>query len=109
MSGFEKNDFQQDSEKERKKKTLLIGMGVCVILIVFLAFMVMYYKMIDAKTFKLYINDKQVACSPDFYITDNNGNVYVKAKELASYIGWTYQNGEYGSFTEDINSRISSK
>ena len=104
MREFGRSEFQQEADKERKKKILIIGMGVCVVLIIFLAFMVIYYKAMDAKTFKLYIDDTQVACSTDFYITDQSGNMYVKAKELAPLIGWTYQNGEYGTFTEDTNS-----
>lgn len=104
MAEFGRSEFQKEAEKERKKKTLIIGMGVCIILIVFLAIMVIYYKALDNKTFKLFVDNVQVNCSADFYITDQNGNGYIKAKEFATIIGWTYQNGEYGSFTEDVNS-----
>lgn len=104
MAEFGRSEFQKEAEKERKKKTLIIGMGVCVVLIVFLAIMVIYYKALDAKTFKLFLDNARVNCSADFYITDQNGNGYIKAKEFANLIGWTYQNGEYGSFTEDVNS-----
>ena len=104
MSEFDRVTLQKEVEKEKKKKSLLIGMGVCIVIIVLLTFFVMYYKRVDATTFKLYINGQQAKCSSDFYIKDKNGKIYIKAKELASLTGWTYQNGEYGSFTEDTNS-----
>lgn len=79
-------------------------MIVCVVLIIVLAVLIMYYQNKDAHTFKLFINDTQMQYSEGFYYTDENGNTYVRAKDIANYIGWAYQNGEYGSFTEDVNS-----
>lgn len=101
---FDRNNIVTEDPKAKKKKMLLIGMGACVVLIILMAVLVMVYKNIDAKTFKLYMNDVQVSVSPDFLISDENGNAYVKAKDIASYVGWTYMNGEYGSYTEDNNS-----
>jgi hypothetical protein len=101
MEGFSNNEFKVDAKKERKKKTVLIGIILCVIIIIMLACMAIYYKAADAKTFKLWIDDERVSSiSSDFYATDENGNFYLNAKELAGFTGWTYQNGEYGAFTE---------
>lgn len=88
----------------RGRKGILIGIIICVILIIALACLVIFYQNLDATTFKLYVDGNQVSSSNDFYIEDENGNIYVKGKELASLIGWTYQNGEYGTYTEDTNS-----
>ena len=104
MEGFDKNIFINKEKPSGKKKMVLIGIILCVVLILILALLIMFYKQIDATTFKLYVNDTQVSCSSDFYITDDNGNTYVKAREWAGLIGWSYQNGEYGTFTEDTNS-----
>ena len=104
MEGFDKNIFLNNEKPSGKKKMVLIGIISCVVLILILAVLIMFYRQIDATTFKLYINDTQVSCSSDFYITDDNGNTYVKARELAGLIGWSYQNGEFGTFTEDTNS-----
>lgn len=107
MNSFENmlnNDNNRTNDKEKKKKMLLTGIIICVILIVLSIFMIFYYKNKDAKTFKLFIDDQQVACSADFYVLDENGNGYVKAKEIANLIGWNYQNGEYGSYTENLDS-----
>ena len=104
MEGFDKNIFLNNEKPSGKKKMVLIGIISCVVLILILAVLIMFYRQIDATTFKLYINDTQVSCSSDFYITDDNGNKYVKARELAGLIGWSYQNGEFGTFTEDTNS-----
>lgn len=88
----------------RGKKGILIGIVICIILIIALACLVIFYQNLDATTFKLYINGVQASNSDDFYIEDESGNVYVKARELARLIGWSYQNGEYGTYTEDTNS-----
>lgn len=104
MEAFDKNIFSNNERPTGKKKMILIGIIVCIVLIVILAVLILFYKQIDATTFKLYIDGTQVSCSDDFYIQDNNGNIYIKARELADLIGWSYQNGEYGSYTEDTNS-----
>lgn len=104
MVGFDKNVFINDEKPSGKKKMVLIGIITCIVLIVILTILILFYKQIDATTFKLFIDGTQVKCSDDFYIQDDAGNIYVKARELAGLIGWSYQNGEYGSFTEDTNS-----
>ena len=104
MEGFDKNIFINKEKPSGKKKMVLIGIISCVVLILILAILIMFYRQIDATTFKLYINDVRANCSDDFYLIDDNGNTYVKARELAELIGWSYQNGEYGTFTEDTSS-----
>ncbi len=104
MVGFDKNVFINDEKPSGKKKMILIGIITCIVLIVILTVLILFYKQVDATTFKLFIDGTQVKCSDDFYIQDDAGNIYVKARELAGLIGWSYQNGEYGSFTEDTNS-----
>ncbi len=109
MGAFETNDlfqFQnqnQDDGQKGKKRLIIIAIAACVVLIVVLACLIMIYRYIDSKTFKVYVNENFQKTSNDFMITDEEGNTYVKAKELAELIGWTYQNGEYGAFTEDTD------
>lgn len=93
-----------EDNKSKGKKGVLIAIVVCVVLIILLACLVLFYKKIDSTTFKLFVDGKRVSCSKDFYIEDQDGNMYIKARELASLIGWTYQNGEYGLYTEDTDS-----
>lgn len=104
MEGFDKSIFSNNEKPSGKKKMVLIGIITCIVLIVILTLLILFYKQIDATTFKLYVDGTQVSCSDDFYIQDDNGNIYVKARELAGFIGWSYQNGEYGTYTEDTNS-----
>ena len=103
MNEFDKMSVKRNEEKEKKKKMLLTGIAICVVLIIILAVMIIYYRKVDEKTFKLYIDDVQAQFGEGFYIT-NDGETYVRARDIASYIKWSYQNGEYGSYTEDQNS-----
>ena len=84
MEAFDKNIFSNNERPTGKKKMVLIGIITCIVLIVILAVLILFYKQIDATTFKLYIDGTQVSCSDDFYIQDEAGNVYVKARELAN-------------------------
>lgn len=105
MNEFNRFSYnKQVSPKEKKKKILLIGISFCIVLIIALAFLIIHFTNVDAKTFKLYIDDTQVNISEGFYIVDDQNHTYVRAKDIAEYIGWNYQNGEYGSYTEDLNS-----
>lgn len=108
MNEFDRMASKKYEEKERKKKSILIGIVICIILIIVFAVFIVYFQYVDAHTFKLFINGSQkynqVAVNEGFYFTNENGITYVRAKDVASYIGWSYQNGEYGSYTEDSNS-----
>lgn len=99
MGEFDKID--KEAIKEAKKRKLLFGMGICVVIIIVLAVMVIYLQRKDANTFKTFVNGMQVAVSADFKTYDESGNVYIKAQELASLLGWKYEHGEYGDFSEN--------
>ena len=96
MNEFDKMSVKRNEEKERKKKVILTGIAICIVLIIILAVMIIYYKKVDEKTFKLYINDVQSEFGEGFCITNDEGETYVRARDIASYIKWSYQNGEYG-------------
>ena len=104
MNEYEKSVLKKREAREKKKKTILIGIVICIVLIIMLAILIMYYLNVDVHTFKLYIDDQQVELGDGFYFTNDSGDTYVRARDIASYIKWSYQNGEYGSFTEDTNS-----
>lgn len=104
MNEFDRTVSSKYEKKEKKKKVLLTGIIICIVLLIVLAAMIMYYQNVDAHTFKLYINDEQAQIGEGFYIANDAGETYVRARDIAGYIGWSYQNGEYGSYTEDTNS-----
>lgn len=103
MNEFDRLSAKKNEAKEKKKKIILTGIVICVVLIFVLAFMILYYRKVDNNTFKLFIDDVQVSNGEGFYIVENN-QTYVRARDIASYIKWSYQNGEYGEYTEDQNS-----
>lgn len=103
MNEFDRAAAQRNVAREKKKKVILVGIVICIVLIVVLAFMIMYYQSVDAHTFKLTINGQAATVSDGFYFNTENGT-YVRAKDIANYVGWSYQNGEYGTYTEDTNS-----
>lgn len=101
------NEFdrpKRNEAKERKKKALLTGIIMCIIIIVMLACLIMYYQNVDKHTFKLFIDEQKVGFAEGFYFTNEAGETYVRARDIANLIGWKYENGEYGSYTEDTNS-----
>ena len=104
MSDLDGFNAKKVDSREKKKKTLLTGIVICIVVIIVLAALIIYYQSVDAHTFKVFINDQQMQYNEGFYFTDENGETYVRARDIANYIQWSYQNGEYGSYTEDINS-----
>ena len=104
MNEFDRMASKKNEAKEKKKKMLLTGIVICVIIIIALAAMIIYYQHVDATTFKVFIDDEQMQYTEGFYFTNEAGETYVRARDIANYIQWTYQNGEYGSYTEDLNS-----
>lgn len=104
MNEFDRNAFKRNAVKERKKKKILTGIVICIITIIVLATFIIYLQYKDAHTFKVFANDVQMPLKDGFSLTSETGEVYVRAKDIAGYIGWEYQNGEYGSYTEEITS-----
>ena len=87
-----------------KKKVVLVGIIICIVLIVIFGILIMFYENVDSTTFRVYVDGVSTSYSSDFLYQDESGNVYVKAKELATMIGWAYENGEYGSYEESTDS-----
>ena len=104
MGELDRMSSRKYDSKEQKKKKLVTGIVICIVLIIVLATMIIYYQAVDAHTFKVFIDDQQMQYTEGFYFTNDKGETYVRARDIANYIQWTYQNGEYGSYTEDINS-----
>lgn len=104
MNEFDRLTTKRNEAKEKKKRVLLTGIVICIVVIIVLAFMILHYQRVDAHTFKLFIDDQQMQFSEGFYFNTEAGETYVRAKDIANYIQWGYQNGEYGSYTEDSNS-----
>lgn len=86
-----------------KRKKILVAIAMCGILLVILTIFVIILKAQDSKTFKLFVNGMQVRNSDSFLISQD-GETYVAVKELAGYINYKYQNGEYSAFEESNDS-----
>ena len=92
----------EEEQQYRKKKTLLSAIVVCGILIIILFFIMLFLQSKDAKTFKLFINNNQVQVSNNFIITVDD-EVYIAAEEFATLLGYKYQKGSYGSFSQNAD------
>lgn len=93
----------EEQQQYRKKRTILSAIVVCGVLVILLAFAMMVLQSKDAKTFKLFINNVQVQVSSNFIITSNN-EPYIAAEEFTALLGYRYQKGSYGSFTQNTDS-----
>lgn len=104
LLGYNEED-ENDSKHKKGKKILLFSIIGCTILVVILLLLIAYIINLDSKKLKLYIDEKQTKISSTLFKYDNKGNIeYISIKELAEMLGYSYLNGEYGSYTEDKNS-----
>ncbi len=104
LLGYNEED-ENDSKHKKSKKILLFSIIGCTILVVILLLLIAYIINLDSKKLKLYIDEKQTKISSTLFKYDNKGNIeYISIKELAEMLGYSYLNGEYGSYTEDKNS-----
>lgn len=119
MNLEESDAFVEEMERtNRKKKSVLTIIIICAIIVAILIVLIMYLTAEDAKKFKVYINGnrfenyssillpfEKVTDDIDIEKSDNkNENYFVNIEQMAKLLGYSYQKGEYKSFTEDPNS-----
>ena len=99
------DDFRRMTPEEeqiyKKRKTIKSALIVSIVLFVVLLILMFILQSKDAQTFKLFINDTQAPVSGSFILYEN-GEAYVAAEELANLIGYRYQKGSYGSFSQNV-------
>ena len=104
LLGYDEEE-ENDGGNKKSRKVVLFSISGCTILLVILLLLIVYISYLDSKKLKVYIDDKQIKISNTLFRYGNDGQIeYVSIKELASMVGYTYFNGEYGAYTEEKNS-----
>lgn len=104
LLGYDEEE-ENDGGNKKSRKVVLFSIIGCTILLVILLLLIVYISYLDSKKLKVYIDDKQIKISNTLFRYGNDGQIeYVSIKELASMVGYTYFNGEYGAYTEEKNS-----
>lgn len=105
MNLQESDLYKEKLEKNtRNRRGVMLSIVLCAFLIAFLFIMIMILKYQDSITEKLFLNDTQVALTPEFYRTMEDGSIYLNVREIANLLGYTYTKGEYNKFNEDEDS-----
>ena len=105
MNLEESDLYKEKLEKNnRHRKSVMLSIVLCAILIVFLFILIAILKYQDSITEKLFINGTQVTIPKDFYKTMDDGSIYVNVRHMSSFLGYTYTKGEYNKFNEDEDS-----
>lgn len=99
--------LKENESKQQKKKMLLIGIVTCILFVAFMATIIVYLQIQDAKTFKMFINGKKVPTSKTFVYTEENKKTgetdyYVDLRELSKALGYMFQDGSV-ALTEGEN------
>lgn len=99
LLGQEYNKPKPESKGKKVVRNLLI---VSVILLVILIVLIYFLKTNQPQKETLYVNNESKAVIQGLIIDDTNtGKQYVSLKDVASLIGYEYQNGEYLQYEED--------
>ena len=91
-------------QNNRNKKTILISIVICAMLVAFLFILIIYLNYKDSVTEKLFIDKKQYVIPQNFYKVVKEDSIYINIKEMAKLLGYSYTKGEYNKFTEDEKS-----
>ena len=112
MNLEESDLYREEIEKNtRHRRSVMISIILCAFLILFLVILIGILKYQDSITEKLFINEKQVSLTNGFYKVvpvekdDEKSDVtYIRIKDMATLLGYTYSKGEYNKFNEDEKS-----
>lgn len=104
MNLEESDVFKQQLERnDRGKKSVLVSIIFCTLLVVLLFILMRYIIYIDSITEKLYLDDKKISIPNNLYI-EKDDDLYFNVKALGSLLGYTYTVGEYGEYNEKTDS-----
>lgn len=104
MNLEESDSFARENEmNEKKKKTVLASIILCVILVVLLFALIGLIKYQDSLKLKVFLNGVQYEFSSKFF-QEIDGKTYVNVKEASKLFKYSYTKGEYKKYNEDPNS-----
>lgn len=104
MNLEESNSFKEQIEKDsQKKRTIIMALIVCGILMLLLFGLIIYINYQDSITEKFYLDGKQLSKTEGLY-REIQGSTYVDLKSLSSILGYTYTKGVYGEYNENEDS-----
>ena len=99
MNLEESNRFKDELEKNsRRKRTFMISIAACGIIIALIVILMMYINYQDSVTEKFFVNKKQIS-ELDYKNVD--GQVYVNLPQLAEILGYNYTKGKYQQYDGD--------
>ncbi len=96
--------YEQNKQKNAKKRTILGAIIVVVILIILCLIGILYFKSVEAERFKMFVDGKEVNLNSNLIVKDENNDNYVSIKELSQYTGYKYIRGNYVTVNEDKKS-----
>lgn len=102
---LEESDVFAEKQKQtdRKKRVVLVSIGLCAILIVLLVILIVYIRYLDTLELKMFIDGEQKEISGNLFIEDQNVK-YVNLRQMTSMLGYNYTKGEYKKYNEDEKS-----
>ena len=105
MNLEESDSFKSKIEKKaRKRKVLIFGIVLCLILIVLMMFMIGLIKYQDDHTNKMFVNGQKLNKISTTLYKDIGSDVYVNAKEFSELINNIYNVGDYDKFNQNDKS-----
>lgn len=110
QEGEKKMDLLEDEENKKPQKTkmqkiiLLLLIGAIFLLIISIIVLTLNSQGSKKPTneVKIKVNNNNVKISNEFIIQQNNEK-YIKLKELSNILNYTYYNGEYLKFSEELS------
>lgn len=103
MNLEESDSFAEELEKNRRRKRgVMISIILCAFLVALLMFMISIIKYQDSITLKYFINGSQVK-KAKIKVTseEDTENTYIKLEDLAKFLGYKYEIGDYVYHDED--------
>ena len=96
---------EENKKSVQKSNKILIGIFAAItILVIALIGVVLYMQNIQAKQFRFYVDggaSKSIAQNLFIFKDDE---MYISINDMANYLGYEVNNGEYNKYNEDINS-----
>lgn len=112
MNLEESDLYKERLEKNtRHRRSVMLSIVLCGFLVAFLFILIMVLRYQDSITEKLFLDENQVQLPEGFYKTvsvEKDGQkadvIYIKLRDIATVLGYTYTKGEYNKFNEDEDS-----
>jgi len=95
---------EETTQKEKKTKNVIVLIASLIVILIIVAVALFFYiNHLQSLKLKVSVDGVAKSAGTDTYVFAEDGTLYISIKDFASIAGYSYYNGGYKQYTEDVS------